>query len=128
MAGDTGAADEKFSCAFRDARGMASEFFSGGRSGGAAFLLGLAADEYADAEFPPAGSVRGAGVHGGREQNRGLAKELRFSYACGVLRALRVRLFVLLAFLCVFAACPVDTTRAWPGQVASSPDDSPVVT
>src|SRR6202166_4392084 len=129
MAGHTGAADEEFSCAFRDARGMASEFFSGGRSGGATFLFGLAADEYARAEFSRAGSVWGAGVHGGSEQNRGLAKKLRFSYACGVLRVLRVRPFVLFAFLCVFAASPAaDTTWAWPGQVASSPDDSPVVT
>jgi glycosidase len=46
-----------------------------------------------------------------------------------VLRALRLRLFVLFAFLCIFAASPAaDNTRAWPGQVASSPDDSPVVT
>src|SRR4029077_3928180 len=72
--------------------------------------------------------VWGASVHRGGEQNPGLAKELVFSYACGVPRALRLRLFVLFGLISFLAASLGADSLAWPRQVTSSPYNSPVVT
>src|SRR6266481_119873 len=105
---------------------MEGEFFPGGRDGGAALLFGVAADEYTSAKFSCAGSVWGAGVHGGRRKNRGLAKALFFSYACGVLR---VHLFVFHGLIVVYTICCASPALAAQNpQTTDASDNSPVVT
>src|SRR6266404_5711939 len=105
---------------------MEGEFFPGGRDGGAALLFGVAAHEYPSAKFSCAGSVWGAGVHGGRRKNRGLAKALFFSYAGGVLR---VHLFLFYGLIVVYTICCASPALAAQNpQTTSSPDNSPVVT
>src|SRR5882762_9340520 len=105
---------------------MEGEFFPGGRDGGAALLFGVAAHEYPGAKFSCAGSVWGAGVHGGRRKNRGLAKRLFFSYAGGVLR---VYLFVFYGLIVVYNMCCASPALAAQNpQTTDASDNSPVVT
>src|SRR5712675_1608029 len=105
---------------------MEGQFFPGGRDGGAALLFGVATHEYPSAKFPCAGSVWGAGVHGGRGKNRGLAKALFFSYACGVLR---VHLFLFYGLIVVYSMCCASPALAAQNpQTTDAPDNSPIVT
>src|SRR5258706_318709 len=105
---------------------MEGEFVPGGRDGGAALLFGVATHEYSSAKFPCAGSVWGAGVHRGRRKNRGLAKALVFSYACGVLR---VHLFLFYGLIVVYnMCCASPALTAQNPQATDASDNSPIVT